>query len=66
MIGTIAMDIDHVEMCKAIEFYLNRSVFDASVGRKYHEARVVKVSQRSNGRFVIEFESQPLPSEEGK
>lgn len=52
MIGLTVMEIGEQEMEAAIEYYLNRSVL-------HHTARVIGVRQRSNGRFVIEFDGQP-------
>ena len=64
MIGTVIMDISHAEMVAAVQFYLNRSVFDSDTVRTYHKATVVRVHQRTNGRFVIEFDGRPEPDEE--
>lgn len=56
------MEVGEAEMIAAVQFYLNQSVFTAEYGsRKYHRAYVTAVRQRSNGRFVIEFDGQPEP-----
>ena len=64
MIGHVIMEIEADEMIAAVQFYLNRDVFDAEGVRKRHKANVVDVRQRSNGNFVIEFNGWFLPKKE--
>ena len=64
MIGDVAMEIQPEEMMAAVQFYLNRDVFDAHGSlRERHKATVTAVRQRSNGNFVIEFHGWYLPEE---
>lgn len=57
MIGHVIMEIGEQEMISAVQFYLNKSVFEASDSLRWqHKATVVGVRQRSNGNFVVEFE----------
>lgn len=67
MIGHVIMEIEADEMRAAIQFYLNRDVFDADGSlRVRHKANVVDVRQRSNGNFVVEFEGRgPAPVSNG-
>lgn len=64
MIGTVIMEISQAEMTAAMQYYLNYSVFKIDALREYHKATVIKVHQRSNGRFSIEFDGQPEPEED--
>lgn len=60
MIGNVIMEVGEQEMIAMVQFYLNQSVFTAEYdSRKYHRANVISVKQRSNGRFVIDFEGLP-------
>jgi len=62
MIGNVIMEIEPDEMRAAVQFYLNRDVFDADGSlRVRHKANVMDVRQRSNGNFVIEFHGWFLP-----
>lgn len=62
MIGAITMEIGEPEIVAAMQFYLNNSVFNSELShRKYHHAEVTAVRQRSNGRFIIEFDGRPEP-----
>jgi len=63
MIGNVIMEIEPDEMRAAVQFYLNRDVFDANSIRERHKANVSAVRQRSNGNFVIEFYGWFLPEE---
>ena len=63
MIGHVIMEIEPDEMRAAVQFYLNRDVFDANSIRERHKAKVSAVRQRSNGNFVIEFYGWFLPEE---
>lgn len=58
MIGHVIMEIERDEICAAIQFYLNKSVFN-TLSSDYHKATVTDVHQRSNGNFIIEFHGQP-------
>lgn len=60
MIGTIIMEISELEMVAAMEFYLNKNLLNVTF-ESHHKATVTAVRQRSNGRFVIEFDGQPEP-----
>jgi hypothetical protein len=65
MIGHVVMEIGEQEMIVMVQFYLNSSVFTAEYdSRKYHRANVVSVKQRSNGRFVIDFDGLPERQEQ--
>jgi hypothetical protein len=65
MIGRVIMEIGEQEMVAVVQFYLNSSVFNAEFdSRKYHRAHVVGVRQRSNGRFVIDFDGIPERQEQ--
>ena len=61
MIGNVIMEIEPDEMRAAVQFYLNRDVFDANSIRERHKANVSAVRQRSNGNFIIEFYGWFLP-----
>jgi hypothetical protein len=64
MIGDVVMEIQHDEMKAAVQFYLNKDVFDADGSlRVRHKATVTDVRQRSNGNFIIEFHGWYLPKE---
>lgn len=64
MIGHVTMEIEEGEICAAIQFYLNKSVFNTLVS-DYHKATVTSVRQRANGSFVIEFDGwRPATTEE--
>jgi hypothetical protein len=61
MIGHVVMEIERDEMVAAMQFYLNKSVFNV-LANKYHEATVTDVHQRNNGNFVVEFDGcRPAP-----
>ena len=60
MIGSVIMEISETEMAAAVEFYLNRNLLNVTF-ESHHKATVTTVRQRSNGRFVIEFDGQPEP-----
>jgi hypothetical protein len=65
MIGNVIMEIEHDEMRAAVQFYLNRDVFDADGSlRVRHKVNVNTVRQHSNGNFVIEFYGWYLPEKE--
>ena len=65
MIGRVIMEIGKQEMIAMVQYYLNNSAFDAELhSRKYHRAHVVEVRQRSNGRFVIDFDGVPERQEQ--
>ena len=64
MIGHVIMEIEQDEMIAAVQFYLNRDVFDAGSIRERHRANVSEVRQRSNGNFIIEFNGWLLPKKE--
>jgi hypothetical protein len=65
MIGHVNMEIGEQEMIAMVQYYLNNSVFNAEFdSRKYHRAHVVGVRQRSNGRFVINFDGVPERQEQ--
>jgi hypothetical protein len=65
MIGHVIMEIGEQEMIAMVHFYLNHSVFTAEYdSRKYHRANVTSVKQRSNGRFVIDFDGVPERQEQ--
>jgi hypothetical protein len=65
MIGHVIMEIEHDEMIAAVQFYLNRDVFDADGSlRVRHKANVSEVRQHGNGNFVIEFNGWQLPPKE--
>lgn len=54
------MEISESEMMAVVQFYLNNNLLNTTF-QKQHTARVTHVRERSNGRFVIEFDGQPEP-----
>lgn len=54
MIGTVIMDVSEGEMKSALQYYFNSELFFSK-----HKVKVTSVRQRSNGRFVIDFDGQP-------
>lgn len=63
MIGHVIMEIGEQEMIAMVQAYL-AELFTAGYGsRERNKPTVTAVRQRSNGRFVIDFDGEPEPEE---